>query len=102
MSKDSLVVKVRRSSAALQGLPVVATNMIATNWRECGTCSDAQRGDIPLADPAFLDPHRRRSRGAIRAMTGANLGCHSNNHFDFTGDSHPFRRRGGASKTHRY
>lgn len=41
------------------GLPV-ATNMIATNWREMGHAVMRYSS----CRPAFLDPHRRRSRGA--------------------------------------
>jgi glucarate dehydratase-related protein len=45
------------------GLPV-ATNMIATNWREMGHAVMLNAVDIPLADPAFLDAERCGARGA--------------------------------------
>ncbi len=64
------------------GLPV-ATNMIATNWREMGHAVMLNAVDIPLADPHFWT-----LSGAVRvrnfATTGADLGCHSNNHFDIS------------------
>ncbi|VEC02068.1 Glucarate dehydratase-related protein [Cedecea lapagei] len=65
------------------GLPV-ATNMIATNWRELNhaLCLDAI--DIPLADPHFWT-----LSGAVRVAQlcdewGLTWGCHSNNHFDIS------------------
>lgn len=45
------------------GLPV-ATNMIATNWREMGHAVMLNAVDIPLADPHFWTPVRRGARGA--------------------------------------
>ncbi|RKQ96349.1 D-glucarate dehydratase [Kushneria sinocarnis] len=63
------------------GLPV-ATNMIATNWRELGHAMMQNAIDIPLADPHFWTPS-----GAVRVAQlcnewGLTWGCHSNNHFD--------------------
>ncbi|MCV9878522.1 glucarate dehydratase family protein [Brenneria izbisi] len=63
------------------GLPV-ATNMIATNWREMNHAVMLQAVDIPLADPHFWTMH-----GAVRVAQmcdewGLTWGCHSNNHFD--------------------
>ncbi len=64
------------------GLPV-ATNMIATNWREMGHAVMLNAVDIPLADPHFwASPVPFAWRNC--AMTGANRGCHSNNHFDIS------------------
>ena len=64
------------------GLPV-ATNMIATNWREMGHAVMLNAVDIPLADPHFWTlPARCAWRSC--AMTGASPGCHSNNHFDIS------------------
>ncbi|PXW46073.1 D-glucarate dehydratase [Erwinia sp. AG740] len=65
------------------GLPV-ATNMIATNWREMSHAVMLQAVDIPLADPHFWTMH-----GAIRVAQlcdewGLTWGCHSNNHFDIS------------------
>ncbi|HEI8866887.1 TPA: glucarate dehydratase [Serratia odorifera] len=65
------------------GLPV-ATNMIATNWRELNHAVMMQAVDIPLADPHFWTMH-----GAVRVAQlcdqwGLTWGCHSNNHFDIS------------------
>ncbi|VEI16508.1 Glucarate dehydratase-related protein [Serratia plymuthica] len=65
------------------GLPV-ATNMIATNWREMCHAVMLQAVDIPLADPHFWTLH-----GAVRVAQlcndwGLTWGCHSNNHFDIS------------------
>nr|WP_207391110.1 enolase C-terminal domain-like protein [Rahnella victoriana] len=65
------------------GLPV-ATNMIATNWREMQHAVMLQSVDIPLADPHFWTLH-----GAVRVAQlcdewGLTWGCHSNNHFDIS------------------
>ena len=63
------------------GLPV-ATNMIATNWREMQHSIMLGSIDIPLADPHFWT-----LTGAVRVAQmcdewGLTWGCHSNNHFD--------------------
>ncbi len=65
------------------GLPV-ATNMIATNWREMGHSVMLNAVDIPLADPHFWT-----LSGAVRVAQlcddwGLTRGCHSNNHFDIS------------------
>ncbi|EHP3366962.1 glucarate dehydratase [Salmonella enterica] len=65
------------------GLPV-ATNMIATNWREMGHAAMLNAVDIPLADPHFWT-----LTGAVRVAQlcddwGLTWGCHSNNHFDIS------------------
>ncbi|TLV23099.1 glucarate dehydratase [Klebsiella indica] len=65
------------------GLPV-ATNMIATNWREMGHAIMLNAVDIPLADPHFWT-----MTGAVRVAQlchdwGLTWGCHSNNHFDIS------------------
>jgi glucarate dehydratase-related protein len=65
------------------GLPV-ATNMIATNWREMQHAVMLQSIDIPLADPHFWT-----MQGAVRVAQlcndwGLTWGCHSNNHFDIS------------------
>ncbi|MGO4745424.1 enolase C-terminal domain-like protein [Serratia quinivorans] len=65
------------------GLPV-ATNMIATNWREMNHAVMLQAVDIPLADPHFWT-----MQGAVRVAQlcndwGLTWGCHSNNHFDIS------------------
>ncbi|MDJ0033195.1 enolase C-terminal domain-like protein [Pantoea ananatis] len=65
------------------GLPV-ATNMIATNWREMNHALMLNAVDIPLADPHFWT-----MSGAVRVAQlcdewGLTWGCHSNNHFDIS------------------
>lgn len=65
------------------GLPV-ATNMIATNWREMNHAIMLNAVDIPLADPHFWT-----LSGAVRVAQmcdewGLTWGCHSNNHFDIS------------------
>ena len=65
------------------GLPV-ATNMIATNWREMNHAVMLNAVDIPLADPHFWT-----LSGAVRVAQlcddwGLTWGCHSNNHFDIS------------------
>ena len=63
------------------GLPV-ATNMVATNWREMTHAMMLRAVDIPLADPHFWT-----LSGAVRVSQlchewGMTWGSHSNNHFD--------------------
>ncbi len=60
----------------------VATNMIATDWRQLSHALALQSVDIPLADPHFWS-----MAGSVRvAQTcrdwGLTWGSHSNNHFD--------------------
>lgn len=65
------------------GLPV-ATNMIATDWRQLGHAIQLNSIDIPLADPHFWT-----MQGAVRVAQicnewGLTWGSHSNNHFDIS------------------
>ncbi|WP_251975688.1 glucarate dehydratase family protein [Salinicola avicenniae] len=65
------------------GLPV-ATNMVATNWREMAHALMLRAVDIPLADPHFWT-----LSGALRVSQlcrdhGMTWGSHSNNHFDIS------------------
>jgi glucarate dehydratase len=65
------------------GLPV-ATNMIATDWRQLGHAIQLNAIDIPLADPHFWT-----MQGAVRVAQicnewGLTWGSHSNNHFDIS------------------
>ena len=65
------------------GLPV-ATNMVATNWREMAHALMLRSVDIPLADPHFWT-----LSGAVRVSQlcqdhGMTWGAHSNNHFDIS------------------
>jgi glucarate dehydratase-related protein len=78
-SGREVMVEFRRAT----GLPV-ATNMIATNWREMCHAVMLQSIDIPLADPHFWT-----LSGAVRVAQlcndwGLTWGCHSNNHFDIS------------------
>lgn len=65
------------------GLPV-ATNMIATDWRQFHHSVVLRAVDIPLADPHFWT-----MSGSVRAAQlcddwGMTWGSHSNNHFDIS------------------
>lgn len=65
------------------GLPI-ATNMIATDWRQMGHAILLQSVDIPLADPHFWT-----LRGAVRVAQmcrdgGLTWGSHSDSHFDIS------------------
>lgn len=62
----------------------VATNMIATNWRQFNHAVALKAVDIPLADPHFWT-----MEGSIRVAQfcndcGMTWGSHSNNHFDIS------------------
>lgn len=62
----------------------VATNMIATNWRQFFHSVVLKSVDIPLADPHFWT-----MSGSVRAAQvcndwGLTWGSHSNNHFDIS------------------
>lgn len=78
-SGREILAEFRRST----GLPV-ATNMIATDWREMGHAIQLHSIDIPLADPHFWT-----MKGAVRVAQmchdwGLTWGSHSNNHFDIS------------------
>ncbi|MBU2704143.1 glucarate dehydratase [Sporomusaceae bacterium BoRhaA] len=65
------------------GMPV-ATNMIATDWRQMGHSVQLHSVDIPLADPHFWT-----MQGSVRIAQlchewGLTWGSHSNNHFDIS------------------
>jgi len=62
----------------------VATNMIATDWRELRHAVQLAAIDIPLADPHFWT-----MQGSVRVAQfcrdwGLTWGSHSNNHFDIS------------------
>ena len=65
------------------GVPV-ATNMIATDWRELGHAIQLQAVDIPLADPHFWTMHGAVRVAELCAAWGLTWGSHSNNHFDIS------------------
>lgn len=65
------------------GLPI-ATNMVATDWRELRHAVQLNAIDIPLADPHFWT-----MQGSVRVAQmcrewGLTWGSHSNNHFDIS------------------
>ena len=62
----------------------IATNMIATDWRELGHAIRTNAVDIPLADPHFWTMD-----GSVRVAQlchdwGLTWGSHSNSHFDIS------------------
>lgn len=62
----------------------VATNMIATDWRQLGHAITLQSVDIPLADPHFWTPSGSVEVAALCDRWGLTWGSHSNNHFDIS------------------
>ena len=62
----------------------VATNMIATDWRQLGHAVTLQSVDIPLADPHFWTPTGSVDVAALCDRWGLTWGSHSNNHFDIS------------------
>jgi len=63
------------------GMPV-ATNMIATDWRQLGHAIPLQSVDIILADPHFWTMQGTVRVAHICKEWGLTWGSHSNNHFD--------------------
>ncbi len=63
----------------------MATNMIATNWRQFYHAAALKSVDIVLADPHFWGFGGKREHGGqILNDWGLTWGSHSNNHFDIT------------------
>lgn len=62
----------------------VATNMIATDWRQMGHAMVLGSVDIPLADPHFWTPRGSIDVAKLCARWGLTWGSHSNNHFDIS------------------
>ncbi len=62
----------------------VATNMIATDWRQLGHAVQLGSVDIPLADPHFWTPRGSIDVAKLCARWGLTWGSHSNNHFDIS------------------
>ena len=62
----------------------VATNMIATDWREFGHAIQLGSVDIPLADPHFWTPRGSIEVARLCDRWGLTWGSHSNNHFDIS------------------
>ncbi|MFB8024470.1 enolase C-terminal domain-like protein [Streptomyces sp. NPDC056465] len=65
------------------GLPV-ATNMIATDWRQLTHALALQSVSIPLADPHFWTMQGSVRVAQLCNAMGLTWGCHSNNHFDIS------------------
>jgi len=63
------------------GLPV-ATNMIATDWRQLGHAVRSGAIDIPLADPHFWTMQGSVRVAQLCESWGLTWGSHSNNHLD--------------------
>jgi len=62
----------------------VATNMIATEWRQLGHAITLGSVDIPLADPHFWTPRGSIDVAKLCDRWGLTWGSHSNNHFDIS------------------
>ena len=62
----------------------VATNMIATDWRQMDHALKLGSVDIPLADPHFWTPRGSIDVAKLCARWGLAWGSHSNNHFDIS------------------
>jgi glucarate dehydratase len=62
----------------------VATNMIATDWRQMGHAVTLGSVDIPLADPHFWTPSGSVDVAKLCHRWGLTWGSHSNNHFDIS------------------
>ena len=62
----------------------VATNMIATDWRQMGHAITLGSVDIPLADPHFWTPRGSIDVARLCDRWGLTWGSHSNNHFDIS------------------
>lgn len=62
----------------------VATNMIATDWRQMGHAITLSSVDIPLADPHFWTPRGSIDVARLCHRWGLTWGSHSNNHFDIS------------------
>ena len=67
----------------LTGIPV-ATNMIATDWRQLHHAVVSKAVDIVLADPHFWLMSGSVRCGQILNDWNMTWGCHSNNHFDIS------------------
>ncbi len=62
----------------------VATNMIATNWRQFYHANNLKAVDIILADPHFWGFEGSVRMSQLLNDWGLTWGSHSNNHFDIT------------------
>lgn len=62
----------------------VATNMIATDWRQFYHAASQTSVDIVLADPHFWTMSGSVRMGQVLSDWGLTWGSHSNNHFDIS------------------
>lgn len=62
----------------------VATNMIATDWRQMAHAIQLGSVDVPLADPHFWTPQGSVEVAQLCDRWGLTWGSHSNNHFDIS------------------
>lgn len=62
----------------------VATNMIATDWRQFYHAAALKAVDIVLADPHFWGMEGSLRMASLLKEWGLTWGSHSNNHFDIT------------------
>lgn len=62
----------------------VATNMIATNWKQFYHAASLKSVDIVLADPHFWGLNGTIRMAQVLNDWGLTWGSHSNNHFDIT------------------
>nr|WP_284342540.1 enolase C-terminal domain-like protein [Devosia nitrariae] len=62
----------------------VATNMIATDWRQMAHAVQLGAVDIVLADPHFWTPQGSVEVAQLCERWGLTWGSHSNNHFDIS------------------
>jgi glucarate dehydratase len=62
----------------------VATNMVATDWRQLSHAIQLASVDIPLADPHFWTPRGSIDVAKLCDRWGLTWGSHSNNHFDIS------------------
>ena len=62
----------------------VATNMIATNWRQFYHAASLKAVDIVLADPHFWTMNGSVRMAQVLNDWGLTWGSHSNNHFDIS------------------
>jgi len=62
----------------------VATNMVATDWRQLRHAIQLRAVDIPLADPHFWTMQGSARVAQTCRDNGLTWGAHSNNHFDIS------------------
>ena len=78
-SGREILAEFRRAS----GVPV-ATNMVATDWRQLAHAVQLRAVDIPLADPHFWTMDGSTRVAQLCREWGLTWGSHSNSHFDIS------------------